>query len=548
MFNIHRKGCSLPGQRQVRERQVTSCRYFQPEPAASALPLTYLKSTQVCLLILLLILFAGCTRGLTPEYGQSKGTSGSKGINGFGTLRKSFESNGWKTRDVSRLSDRLQSVDAIVWIPTTHEAVEGDAVRWLHDWLGDQPRTLIYIIPDEGNEARYWEQARNLAPPQQRLEYRRRHARAITNLMNGPYGGATAGSEEIDRLWFKAKMLRNPRPRWQILPHSTVTTIASPATAAVPPATVFLPSADWTEGGYELGDNDLQLQPLINDAQGNPLAVRIFTPDQNPIENDIADGELSTDGQAPEVDPAVLAELNEEWIDESEWMDDLQMMQLRNRRRNGHGIGDSEIIVVAGGSLVSNFGMVTDEGRQIAKRLLAESAKRSDPTTPRVGFITSGFSGVPVSNPNDQPQMATGLELLTVWPLNIIMLHLALMGIVACMILFPIFGRPRKLLERNNSDFADHINAVASLLHRSNGEHYARQRISEYFRKVRGETSGPWVMPLPVVIAPPAKPVATDTVEADSVDAKSTSNPLSEPQTVNSDQSHLEPKHERNEP
>lgn len=467
------------------------------------------KCCRVLRLIGMLVVIGGCTRGLTPEYGDSKGTRGIKGINGFGTLRKSFESNGWNTRDVIRLSERLQSLDAIVWIPTTHEAVEGNAIRWLHDWLGDQPRTLIYVMPDEGNEARYWEQARELAPPQQRLEYRRRHARAITDLMNGPYGGSAAGNEEIDRLWFKARMLRTPRPRWQILPHWTAIT---PANAA------FLPSGDWAEGGYELGDNDLQLRPLISDSRGNPLAVRIFTPDQPPLNDD-----------AVEVDSAPVAELNEEW------MEDLQAAQLRNRRRSGHGIGASEVIVVAGGSLVANFGLVTDEGRQLAKLLLAESAKRADLTKPRVGFITSGFSGVPVSSSSDQPQMASGMELLTVWPLSIITIHLALMGIIACIILLPIFGRPRNLREKSNSDFADHINAVAALLHRTNGEQYARQRISEYFRKVRGETAGPWVMPLPAVVTPP-KPVIAMIDRTDSVDTKSTSPPTQH-----------EPKSERNE-
>lgn len=527
---------NFPGQRRVHQRQGCSRRYFQQKPAASASPLVYRENFPVILLICLLLLLTGCTRGLTPEYGPSKGTRGVKGINGFGTLRKSFESYGWNTRDVTRLSERLQSLDAIVWIPTTHEAVEGNAVRWMHDWLGDKPRTLIYIIPDEGNEARYWEQARDLAPPHQRLEYRRRNARAITELMNGPYGGASAGSEEIDRLWFKARMLRNPRPRWQIFPHSTVTTYAPAGTAAAPPTTAFFPSADWTEGGYELGDSDLQMQPLLNDSDGNPFAVRIFTPDSE-----------------PEVDPALLAELNEEWMDEqwleeSERMEASQAARLRNRRRSGYGIGDSEIIVVAGGSPVTNFGMVTDEGRQLAKLLLAESAKRADPTKPRVGFITSGFSGVPVSSPNDQPQMASGMELLIVWPLSIITIHLAVMGIIACMILLPIFGRPRKLREKTNSDFADHINAVAALLHRTNGEHYARQRISEYFRKVRGETAGPWVIPLPASVAPPLKPVAAAIDQADSLDTKSTSTPfLLEPQSVAFDQTHLEPKNERNE-
>lgn len=517
----------------------------------------------------MLLLSAGCARGLVPEYGQTKGTSGNKGINGFGTLRKSFEANGWKARDVTRLSERLQSLDAMVWIPTTHEGADGAAVRWLHDWLGDKPRTLIYILPDEGNEVRYWEQARALAPPQQRLEYRRRHARAITELMNGPYGGNLDDTEQMDRLWFKASMLRDPRPRWKILPHSTVVNAAPPGVGVgTGPFTVTM-SSEWSEDGYDLGDSDLQLQPFITSTDGKPLVVRIFTPKRPATAKDDGDGDLKllmgdeaaevTSGEdlEPEVDPALLAEMNEEWsedqwTEDGEWIDPAEA-QLRARRRSGYGIGDSEIIVIAGGSLVSNFGMATDEGRAIAKRLLAESSKRADPTKPRIGFITSSYAGVPVSDPSDKPQMATGMEWLTVWPLSIITIHLALMGIIACIVLFPIFGRPRKLRERSNSDFADHINAVAALLHRSNGEHYARQRISEYFRKVRGETAGPWVMPLPVTVAPPVKPAiaptATTQADTDSANTETSLDAVSsEPKTLNLEQSPPEPKNERNEP
>lgn len=474
----------------------------------------------------LLLVFAlglpGCSRGLIPEYGNSKGTSGNKGINGFGALRKSFEANGWKTRDVNRLSERLDSLDAIVWIPTTHKAYESPAIQWIHDWLGDRPRTLIYILPDEGNLVRYWDKARELAPPGQRLEYRRRHAQSISDLMNGPYGYGRSPVEEIDRLWFKARMRRQTRPRWEILSHSTTLSTSPTATTGSLPYGAFNYAADWASEGYELADEDLSMQPLVSDSNGNPLAVRIFTPQKTePAESapqtkgpddqvDIFQPDSSVDVNA---DADAMAELEddweyEDWMDDQEWMDEAQWDRMLRRRRGGYGIGDSEIIVVAGGSTITNFGIVTDEGRDLAKQLLIETGKRVNATTPRVGFITSGFAGVPVSDSSGQPQLASGMELLTVWPLSIITIHLALMGIVVCLILLPIFGRPRKLKERTNSDFADHINAVGVLLHRSNGEQYARERISEYFRKVRGETSGPWVMPLPHIVTAPPKPVA----------------------------------------
>ncbi len=490
--------------------------------------------------LILTLGLAGCSRGLIPEYGNSKGISGNNGINGFGALRKSFESNGWKTRDVSRLGERLDSLDAIVWIPTTHQAYEVAAIQWMHDWLGDRPRTLIYILPDEGNEVRYWDKTRDLAPPEQRLEYRRRHAQSISDVMNGPYGYGRNTLDEIDRLWFKARIRRQPQPRWEVLSHSTTLSASPTVTTGRPTYGTFNYAADWASEGYELAEDDLSIQPLASDSSGNPLAVRIFTPERiEPEESapqskvpddhvDIFQPDPSADADA---DADAVAKLEaeweyEDWMDEEEWMDEAQWERLLRRRRGGYGIGESEVIVVAGGSLISNFGIVTDEGRDLVQQLLVESGKRADPTTPRVGFITSGFAGVPVSDSSGQPQMASGMELLTVWPLSIITIHLAMMGIVACLILLPIFGRPRKLKERTNSDFADHINAVGALLHRGNGEQYARQRISEYFRKVRGETSGPWVMPLPHIVTAPPKPVAdnaiaaanTDTLETTAVD------------------------------
>lgn len=466
--------------------------------------------------------WVGCSGGLTPEYGDSKGNRGNKGINGFGALRKSFESNGWKTRDVSRLSERLDSLDAIVWIPTTHQAYEVPAVQWLHDWLGNRPRTLIYVLPDEGNEVRYWDMARDLAPPQQRLEYRRRYARAVADLMNGPYGYSRSSSAEIDRLWFKARMRRQSHPRWEVLPHRTVLSVSPAATTNRPSYRSSSAPVDWSSDGYNLADDDLHMQPLASDSKGNPLAVRIFTPqkvaaDEVLLETSVPDNQIDIFQPNTAADKDAAAEFDvdwedEDWMEDEEWTDDTQWERLLRRRSGGYGIGDSEVIVVAGGSLIANFGIVTDQGRELTKRLLIESGKRADPGAPRVGFITSGFAGVPVSESGDQPQLASGMELLTVWPLSIITIHLAMMGIIACFILLPIFGRPRKLKEKSNSDFAEHINAVGALLQRGNGEQYARQRISEYFRKVRGETSGPWVMPLQHIVTTPPKPVAATEV------------------------------------
>ena len=91
--------------------------------------------------------------------------------------------------------------------------------------------------------------------------------------------------------------------------------------------------------------------------------------------------------------------------------------------------------------------------------------------------------------------IASGMELLTVWPISLVTIHGVLLGLVVCLMLLPIFGRPRKVRRVDHSDFGDHLDAVAALMNRAGGEEFAKQRISEYFKRIRGENSGPWVQP-----------------------------------------------------
>lgn len=89
------------------------------------------------------------------------------------------------------------------------------------------------------------------------------------------------------------------------------------------------------------------------------------------------------------------------------------------------------------------------------------------------------------------------MELLTVWPLSLVTMHGVMLGLVICLMLLPIFGRPRKIRRTRKSDFGQHLDAVAALMNKSGGERYARARISEYMKRMHGESSGPWVLPEP---------------------------------------------------
>jgi hypothetical protein len=152
--------------------------------------------------------------------------------------------------------------------------------------------------------------------------------------------------------------------------------------------------------------------------------------------------------------------------------------------------GESEVIVVGSGSMVSNFSLTTPLGQQLAAKLIEQTGDQPG----SMGVLSTAVGGAAVSDQAAEINAVTGMELFSVWPLSLIMLHLAVLGIVACMILLPIFGRPRESETASSTDFRDHIDAVAALMSRSGGEDYARRRVSDYMRRIRGETSGPWVM------------------------------------------------------
>jgi hypothetical protein len=157
---------------------------------------------------------------------------------------------------------------------------------------------------------------------------------------------------------------------------------------------------------------------------------------------------------------------------------------------------DSRIIVVAGGSLLTNYAFSRQWNRRLAEQIIAESTPPNKEDL-RAGFMTSSWQQIPVSEKKPGVPKASGMELLTVWPMSLVTMHGVMLGLVICLMLLPIFGRPRKIERSKKSDFGHHLDAVAALMNKSGGERYARARISDYMKRMHGETSGPWVLPDP---------------------------------------------------
>jgi hypothetical protein len=395
--------------------------------------------------LMTMVLLSGCNSRLRTEYGQSRGVEGDESINGFGVLRRAYENSGWTTRDVHRLNNRLTSVDAIVWIPEEPDTLYDAATQWFDQWLAESKRTLVYIVPDEGRERQYFEAAMENAPVAQRLEYRRHLARIESDQLQERLGEEAIPSNG----WFTAERLpaetmlsvsgakKEVPVSYKVVPIPLTTT----AQAQTNPTPVPKPTSFWFS--YGQSSAEVKHTTLYQADDGSPVVVRITSPD---------------------------------------W-------------------GDSQLIVVGGGSILSNYSLATSQGQSIAQRLISETGDMPG----NVGLLTTDFRGASVSDVDPEINSLTGMELFTVWPLNLIILNLAVIGFVCCMILLPIFGRPRSADTKSSSDFADHLDAVAALMQRSGGESFARRRVSDYMKRIRGETIGPWVLP-------DSKPIATSSI------------------------------------
>ncbi len=136
--------------------------------------------------------------------------------------------------------------------------------------------------------------------------------------------------------------------------------------------------------------------------------------------------------------------------------------------------GLGEVIVVDNGSFLLNLPLVNHEHRKLAGHLIDELGDE-----PReVVFLESGPAGPHVSEQDDP--MRSGLEILTIYPFNWILLHLAIIGVIFAFARWPIFGVVQSGDDEHVGDFGRHIAALGRLLRSTRNHTYAQERIRNY--------------------------------------------------------------------
>lgn len=145
--------------------------------------------------------------------------------------------------------------------------------------------------------------------------------------------------------------------------------------------------------------------------------------------------------------------------------------------------GLGEVIVVNNGSFLLNLPLVNHEHRKLAGHLIDELGKE-----PReVLFLESGPEGPYVSEQDDP--MRSGLEILTIYPFNWILLHSAIIGVIFAFARWPIFGRVQPSDDEQAGDFGRHIAALGRLLRSTGDQAYAQSRVRNYQQLPHSEES-----------------------------------------------------------
>lgn len=428
------------------------------------------------------LLLTGCSRFHT-DYGESDGVKGNQSLNGFGALRESFEESvalvdsvkgdsppSIKTFDIARLSSRAKRFEAIVWLPKSWPPINEPAVTsWMDRWLREKDRTIVFVVPDGGSTEAYFRSAADLAPPTQRLEYRRRLARQINERL------LADGSRRDVRItnWFRADAL---------------------------PYRVILPNR-------RIADYDLSPPPgpkTDADESDTTDDVELVEMDQGELFEEIE--ALLDEGGMAEEEPAVkiarkatfsFDPIKQESVSlESRDRTLTTLASIQHPKWN-----QSQVLVVASGGLLTNFAMTEQPAIELSQQIQSEIRRTagSEEDTIEIAFLSSGRMPIPISTAKPGVPTATGMELLTTWPLSLVTMHGIFLGVVMCLMLLPAFGRARKVTYNRTTHFGNHLSAMATLMRGgtrgSEGAVFAKSKISQYLRVVRGETSGPWVLP-----------------------------------------------------
>ncbi|MDA7979259.1 MAG: hypothetical protein MPJ50_10890 [Pirellulales bacterium] len=140
-----------------------------------------------------------------------------------------------------------------------------------------------------------------------------------------------------------------------------------------------------------------------------------------------------------------------------------------------------QVLVLANGSFVLNYPLINPEHRKLAGKVVDSVGED------RYVLFLDATSSPTVSDEDPVTKVPSAFAYLFVPPINYALLHLILFGLILCFARYPIFGIPREDAPDDLSDFGQHIEALGSLLAKTDNEAYAIERLRAYRALVRGD-------------------------------------------------------------
>ncbi len=407
---------------------------------------------------------AGCSSTVTQDYGTSEGLSARSSPGGLSIFREMVETRRMKTYTVRSLSPaNMMRLNTIVWCPDHFATHDKETYVWLQTWMSQGEKTLVYIGRDFSPHAAYWQAvaeqtsgdsakvadhdiARDQAAYEQSLVDGKR--RSVRSRLLMPWC-------KWDLSWSSDKKIEDFSGPWAKsleTSESRIVLRSGPEPLRVAELNTLKTEMDW----------ESQL----------PLA----TPQGVGYEKQWMPNDSSLRDVANRLDASQLPR----WTTLLASSDQVPILSLAN----AGSVADSRVLSISNHSLLCNFSMISPMHRGLALQVIDQFASGG------VGFISGERD--PLIRDDQGEDQQRGFEMLTVWPLNVVTIHAAFLGIAIIIAAFPIFGRPKRLPGSSTSDFGMHIDAVGEMMQRSGDSVFAIQMIAEYFRSVRGDHASPW--------------------------------------------------------
>ncbi len=392
-----------------------------------------MRSSEIKLLTILMscsLLLAVGCSELATDYGKTSGSSAYSSINGYGTFRQAIKNAGFTDREMNRLTDRLKSSTDLVVWAPQNDVPLNPEAVAWIDSWLKQANRTLVYISPDSGSEAEYWATTMATAP---AEKRMEYRRRVA-------------TSQTQRQQIRFTTRQPPSYEW-----FTISELSQPET-------IKGVKGSWAAKGL---DGDTQSTGTVE----LPLT---------PLEHEVSTARNPSDDAT-----SVLLETN---------TGTAYVAKVTSNKWNG-----SQIFVISSGSLLSNFGLTQRSNQLLADKIIKEAALAKN-TELRAGFLNNNGTALTVSNTNNGAPVPSGMELLTVWPISLLTMHGIFLGFVICLMLWPIFGRPRKIFHITSGNFGHHLDAVAALMKRVGGERYARTKISDYMKRVRGETAGPWIL------------------------------------------------------